>query len=159
MDINNAFESFESVLCEQIARHMFEIVDVDGPLVAILDHTGGFRPSDSSRFEELNLSEENLREMCVRIDDGEEPVITQMKECTVILAQLATERTNCGYIVIVLPNATPERAMTDIGLVELVVGQANLTARLVEKNALLYELRWKQYSPDSMYAESACLVN
>jgi hypothetical protein len=121
-----------------------------------MDKEGHWWPSDSDAFAALNISEPFLRQVCASIDDGAEPVVTQAGECSVIAAQLATDRTNCGYVVIALPKSTPESAMANMDLVEIVLGQMSLIAKLVEKNALLYELQTKQYS---LYAQSEPAAN
>jgi hypothetical protein len=50
---------------------------------------------------------------------------------------LATDRTNCGYLVIALPRYGPESTLTNIDLVEALLSQITLIARLVEKANLL----------------------
>jgi hypothetical protein len=156
MDMYDSLFSPNSILNEQIAREIFEILPESGPVMVIMDTDGHWWPSDSDAFAALNISEPFLRQVCASIDDGAEPVVTQAGECSVIAAQLATDRTNCGYVVIALPKSTPESAMANMDLVEIVLGQMSLIAKLVEKNALLYELQTKQYS---LYAQSEPAAN
>ncbi len=152
MDMYDSFFSANSILNEQIAREIFEILPEGGPVMVIMDADGHWWPSDSDAFAALNISEPFLRQVCASIDDGAEPVVTQAGECSIIAAQLMTDRTNCGYVVIALPKSAPESTMANIDLVEIVLNQMSLIAKLVEKNALLYELQSKQYS---LYAQSA----
>lgn len=131
-------------LNEQIARHIFDILPESGPVIVIMDKNSNCWPSDSEKFSRLNISESLLKEVCAKIDDGAEPIITQANECSIVAAQLTTERTDCGYAMVVLPQYSPESALINIDLVEILLNQVGLIARLIEKNNLLYELQMKR---------------
>ncbi len=144
----NTCESLSSpgfMLNEQIARQVFEILPESGPLVMIMDTEGNSWPSNSHDFAELNISEPFLKRIRAKIDDGVEPVVAQTDDCSVVGAQLATEESNCGYVVIALPQYTPESTLANIDLIEMLLNQLGLIARLIEKNNLLYEVQMKQY--------------
>jgi hypothetical protein len=132
------------MLNEQIAGEIFDILPEDGPIVIIVGRDGNNRVSDSSRFSELNISESFLKELCTKIDDGVEPVITGVNGFGIVAAQLATEETNCGYVIVGLPQYNSESTLTNIGLIEMLLNQIGLIARLVEKNDMAYELQTKQ---------------
>ncbi len=87
-----------------------------------------------------------MRELCAKIDDGAEPVITQADDFSIIAAQLATERTDCGYVIIALPQYSPESTLINIDIIETLLNQTGLIAKLIEKNNLLQELQTKQFS-------------
>jgi hypothetical protein len=82
----------------------------------------------------------------VKIDDGDEPVITQADDCGIVAAELATEQTKCGYVIIILPGYNPESTLVNIDLIETLLNQTELTAKLIEKNNQLCELQRKQLS-------------
>jgi hypothetical protein len=146
MNMCDSLFSPSCVLNEQIARQVFDILPEDGPIILIMDREGNCWPSDSERFSQLNISESFLKELCAKIDDGTEPVITQTNDFSVIAAQLATERTNCGYVVIALPQYSPESTLINIDLIEILLNQIGLIAKLIEKNNLHHELQMKHYS-------------
>jgi hypothetical protein len=146
MNIYDSLFSPGSQLNEQIARQIFDILPEQGPIVIIIDNNGNCWPSDTERFSKLNISESFLREVCEKINDGTEPVITQANDCSLIAEQLATEKTNCGYVIIALPHYNPESTLINIDLIEILLNQVNLIAKLIEKNNLLYELQIKQFS-------------
>ena len=146
MDMYDSLFSQSCVLNEQIARQIFNILPERGPVMVIVDRDNHFWPSDSDRFSKFNISESFLKDLCAQIDDGAEPVVTQVDDCSIIGGQLATDRTNCGYMVIVVPQSSPEAALVNVDLIEILLGQIGLIARLIEKNALLYELQVKQFS-------------
>ncbi len=146
MDIHNSLLSPVAVLNEQIARQVFELLPERGPVMIIMDRDGNCWPSDSEQFSKLNISKEFLKELCDKVDDGAEPIVTQANDCSVVAAQLATEQTNCGYVFLAIPQYSPESALVNIDLVEIVLSQVSLIAKLIEKNNLLYELQMKQFS-------------
>jgi len=146
MDMYDSLFSQSCVLNEQIARHVFDVFPDRGPVMVIMDKDFHFWPSDSEKFAALNLSESFLRELCAKVDDGTEPVVTQENDCSIIASQLSTEKTNCGYTIIALPQYSPESTLINIDLIEILLNQINLIAKLIEKNNLLYELQMKQSS-------------
>ncbi len=138
--MNDSLFNPASVLSEQVARQIFEILPESRLVMVILDKDGNCWPSDSEAFSRLHLDESYLRQVCQKIDDGHEPVVTQSEECSIVAAQLATSRTNCGYVIIAMPQYNPESALVNIDLIEILLNQVTLTAKLLEKNNMLYEL-------------------
>ena len=102
----------------------------------IMDRDGNSWPSDSEEFAKLKISESFLKELRAKIDDGAEPVVTQVNDCSIIAAQLATELSNCGYMIIALPRYSPESTLINIELIEMLLNQIGLIAKLIEKNNL-----------------------
>jgi len=145
MDIYESLCSPGFVLTEQIARQIFEVLPERGPIVVIIDREGNSQPSDPEEFAKLNISESFLKELCAKIDDGAEPVVTGANDCSVIAAQLATEQSNFGYVIIALPQYSPESTLINIDLIEALLNQISLIAKLIEKNNLLYEVQMKHY--------------
>ena len=145
MNIHESLFSPGFLLTEQIARQIFEVLPEGGATVVIIDREGNNWPSDPEEFAKLNISESFLKELCAKIDDGAEPVVTGANDCSVIAAQLATERSNCGYVIIALPQYSPESILINIDLIEILLNQIGLIAQLIEKNNLLYEVQMKHY--------------
>ncbi len=145
MDIYESLCSPGFVLTEQIARQIFEVLPEQGPIMVIMDRDDNIWSSNSEEFAKLNISESFLKELCAKIDDGAEPIITQVNDCSVIATQLATEQNNCGYVIIALPQYSPESTLINIDLIEMLLNQVGLIAKLIEKNNLLYEVQMKHY--------------
>jgi hypothetical protein len=143
MDMYENMFSASGMLNEQIARQVFELLPDAGPLMLIMDRDGNIWPSDSEKFHKSGMSETFLRELCTKIDDGTEPLVTQENDCGIIAAQLTTEKTNCGYVIIAMPQNGPEPVFNNIDVLEIVINQVSLIAKLIEKNNLLYELQIK----------------
>ncbi len=129
-----------SFLSEQAARHIFETMPESGAVMVILDKEGNCWPSDSEEFSKLHLDHSSLMQICQKIDDGQEPVISQHEDSSIVGAQLATSKTNCGYVIMALPHYTPESTLINIEIIEILLNQVNLIAKLLEKNNMLYEL-------------------
>ena len=146
MDMYDSLFSASCVLNEQVARQIFEILPEEGPIMLIIDREGHSWPSNTEKFSELNISESFLKEMCEKIDDGDEPIVSQVDNNSIIAAQLTTERTNCGYVIFALPQYVPESALANIDLITILINQVNLIAKLIENNSLLYEFQMKQMS-------------
>ena len=156
MDTHNSVLSPGNVLNEQLAGQIFETLPEQGPIVVILDRQGNCWPSDSEEFTKLKIDESFLKELCAKVYDGTEPIITQLNDVTITAAQLATEQTNCGFVIIVLPRYSLESTLLNIDLVETLINQIALIATLIEKNTHLYELQAKNYS---VYRESEAPTN
>ncbi len=138
--MNDSILHPSSFLSEQAARHIFEIMPESGAVMVILDKEGNCWPSDSEKFSGLLLDQSILRQICQKIDDGQEPVISQHQDCSIVGAQLATSKINCGYVIIALPQYSPESALINLEIIEILLNQVNLIAKLLEKNNMLYEL-------------------
>src|SRR4030042_3328403 len=145
MNLHESLSSPGFMLNEQIARQVFDVMPEQGPILLIMDRDGHSWPSDSDEFGKLNISEPLLKDVCGKIDDGAEPVITQINDCSIIAAQLATERSNCGYVIIALPQYSPESTLINITLIATLLNQFNLIDKLLEKNNLLYEVQRQTY--------------
>jgi hypothetical protein len=145
MNLHESVTSPGFVLNEQIARQVFEVLPEQGPILLIMDGEGHSWPSDSDEYAKLNISEQFLKELCAKIDDGAEPVVSQIDDCSIVAAQLATERSKCGYVIIALPQYSSESTLINIDLIEMLLSQLGLIAKLIEKNNLLYEVQMKHY--------------
>ncbi|MHC4640990.1 MAG: hypothetical protein ACYS32_05045 [Planctomycetota bacterium] len=151
MDTYESHLSRSSELNEQIAREIFDILPDDAPVVIIIGRDGNRWFSDSAKFSNLDISESFLKEVCAKIDDGTEPVITQMNEIGVVAAQLAMEETHCGYVVMALPQYNIESTMINFGLIEMSLNQIGLIAKLMGENEQADELKMKQLSMYSQF--------
>jgi len=135
--------SLSCVLNEQIAGQVFDGFSEKDCLVAIIGKDGNYWPSDSEKFEKFDIDEQLLKELCARVDDGAEPVVTQIGNYGVAVAQLATERVNCGYLMIASEERGGGSISANMDIIEIIFDQINVIAGLIEKNNRLYELQMK----------------
>ncbi|MBN2018909.1 MAG: hypothetical protein JW749_01650 [Sedimentisphaerales bacterium] len=138
-------ESHNSILNEQIARQIFDILPEDGPLMVIVSKNGDHWPSNSDAFAKLGVSDAFIKDLCVKVDDGQEPIITQVNDCSIVATELTTERTNCGYIILALAHYSPESTLANITLIEILLSQVGLIAHLIEQNNLFYNRQMNQF--------------
>ena len=143
MNIFDSMFSTSSVLSEQLVPQIFDILPEDGPVMVIMDSDGNLWPSSEEEFSKLSIDVSFLKELCAKVDDGMEPVKTQVGNISATAAQLATEQNNYGYVFIVLPQYNPELTLTNIDLIEALLNQTALITDLVEKNNQLLELQLK----------------
>jgi hypothetical protein len=142
---------YESLSCptfrlnEQIARQVFDTIPEGGPLILIMDRHSNRWPSDSEELAKLDISESFLEELCAKIDDGSEPIVTQINEHSIVATALTTDRSDCGYVMVAVPQSSPESTINSIGLIEMLLNQFSVVAKLIEKNNLLYEVQLKHY--------------
>lgn len=155
MDTYDTMFSASYILNEQIARQVFETLPERGPVVAIMDRDGNCWPSNSDEFARLDLSETMLQDVQAKVDDGAEPVLTQVGRRRVAVAQLATEATNCGYILVALSPGEPHGPVSEIDLLEALLSQITLVARLIEMNNLLVQARMRPYQEYGVCGGSA----
>ena len=146
MDTCDTTFSATHLFNEQIARQVFDVLPERGPVLLIMDRDGSCWPSNPEEFAKLNLTEALLKDLRAKVDDGAEPVITQVGDASVTLAQLCTDRTNCGYVVVALPRHGPECILTNIDLVEALLNQISLIARLIEKSSMLARSQVNHYA-------------
>jgi len=147
MNIYSSLFSPAAMLNEQVARQVFEIISEQGPLVVIMDADGNCWPSNSEKFEKLNLSKQWLTHFCSKINDGVEPVVSHVQNHGIVGSQLVADHTKCGYILMALEEPGPESMLAKMELVEMLLGQFNLIAKLVEKCNSLYQAQAKLCSP------------
>jgi hypothetical protein len=164
MDTVDSVYSQGCVLSEQIARQVFDILPEEGPVVLIVSRPGvggkqcSYWPSDAEGFAKLGISDGFIKELCAKVDDGDEPIITQHNDFSIVATALATERTDCGFIIIALPNYTPESTLANITLIEIMLSEIGLIAHLIEKNNLLYERQMRQFGLGE-HVESGTILN
>jgi len=145
MNLSQSLSSPGFMLTDQITRQIFKVLPEQGPLLVIMDTNSNSQSSDPEEFAKLNISESFLKEICITIDDGAEPVITSSNDCSIVAEQLATEETNYGYVFVILPKYQPESTLLHVDLIEMLLNQIGLIAGLIEKNNFHYEVQMKHY--------------
>jgi len=144
MDIYNSLFSSSTMLNEQMARIVSELISPDGPLVAILGPDGLCRVNNESVFGQIFADEAFLDRICANIDDGDDPLIVPVDGFTVIATQLIAENANCGYLIVALEDTSCAGQPPNLSLIGLLVNQFTAIAELAAKNNRLHHLQLKQ---------------
>ena len=132
-------------LSEQTARQIFDSLPEEGVIVVVTDRDGTRWTSDSEAFARLGLDDASLAEFRARVDDGVEPVVARLGDASIAMAQLTTEHTNCGYVMVIVPGSPGKPAASDVNLLEACMGQIALVARLTESSRQLMKTRIGYY--------------
>ena len=144
MEILGQMGSPACLLNEQIARRIFDILPEDGPVMIIVSKKGDYWPSSSDGFAKLGITDDFLKDLCSKVDDGDEPIVTQVSDFSVVATALVTERTNCGYVILALPHYSPESTLANFTLIEILLSEVGLIAHLIEQNNSLYQHQMSQ---------------
>lgn len=155
----NVYETMATVgetLGEQIAGEVFETLSENGPVLSLMDRQGHCWSSDPAKLTSLGLDQALLDDLLAKIDDGAEPAVAQVGETTLVGGQLATDRTNCGYLVLAVARGSSEWTPLNFDLVETVFGQVTLVARLLEDKRLVKEIQARCIS---MYGTAEAAAN
>lgn len=146
MDMYDAMFSAGYTLNEQVARRAFDALSENGPLLAIMDRNGNCWASDPQAFDQMSPADTILENLWAQVDDGHEPAFAQVAGRCVATAQLGTEHTLCGYLVLILTAPDSTWTETAMELAEALFSQIALVARLIETTSLLSDTQVKCYS-------------
>jgi len=133
MNLFDAISMLSDTVTGQIASSIFSVLPEDGPAIVVIDRHGNRYASEPEVMAAWGITDEIVKDLCTRVDDGVEPVITRAGAHTLVGTHLATDRCNYGYAMIVLKNYCPVAAMANVDLIETILAQINLIARLTEK--------------------------
>lgn len=127
-----------NMLTEQLKGHLFEMTELEGPVLILVDEQYRHCANHPSRVSFLSETPETLSTICRQIDDGYEPCTFEIEGGCVVGAQLATETTHCGYFLIFLPGYRSQAVQANMDLFELLLAQTQLICQLIEKNNRLH---------------------
>jgi hypothetical protein len=153
MNLFDAISTSNDLVTGQIAGNIFSALTEDGPALVIIDRHGHRYSSEPDALAARNITDEAIKDLCARIDDGFEPIITKNGETTLIGSHLSTDRCNYGYALLLMRNYCPVSAMANIALIETILAQMNLVARLTEK------LTGQQTSPATSVSWATSCLN
>jgi len=137
------------MLTEQLKGHLFEMTELEGPVLILVDACQQFCANHPSRTSFLSESPELLEVMCGQIDDGDDPCVYEVDGGCLVGTQLATEKNACGYFLIFLPGYRTQTVQANMDLFELLLAQTQLICQLLEKNNQLHHLQLTGLSRNS----------
>lgn len=129
------------MLAEQLKGHLFEMTELEGPVLILVDERGQWCANHPSRTSFLDEHPELLQAMCGQMDDGCDPCVYDVDGGCLVGTQLATEATPCGYFLIFLPGYRGQTVQANMDLFELLLAQTQLICQLIEKNNQLHHLQ------------------
>lgn len=146
MDIYEELFSCNAMLNEQIVRELQTLCGEHSPLFAVVDGNGSRWPESDPQIHELLDKTSHLDSIISRIDDGGEPVVTQVDDYAMVATQLAVGQIDCGYLLVFLPGYGPESTMANIDTIEMIISLVALIGRLIDKNNQLHRNQLKHLS-------------
>lgn len=132
------------MLTEQIAREVFTLAPSYGLFLVIADNDHNYWCSDESQYAHFFGDDTQIQHLCERIDDGHDPVVSQVDDCGVVATQLTAGQKNCGYLIAVLTDCTPESTLAIIHIIEFLLAQIDLIGKLIDKNNQLHHTQLKR---------------
>ena len=112
----------------KIARTVFDSFQNSDIILTILDRTGSYVSNKVEVFEQVFSSQELLDNLCGRIDDGCEPLISQIGDYAVAAMGLSANGSFGGYVVMLLPGCNLEKAIGCTDFIEIILSQVTLLA-------------------------------
>lgn len=132
-------DSSSEMTIDQTARMMFDSIDNTDIVLAILGRNGSCMSSRPEVFAKVFADQKLLEDLCSKIDDGAEPVISKVDDCLVVASSLCAGVKNLGYAVMLLPGYSPEKSFEYLDFIEIIMDQFSLLAGVVEQNRQLAE--------------------
>ena len=108
------------MLNEQIAGELFKVLPQENVLIAIIDDDKNCWTSDQEKFSRI-FNNIQFDHIFSRIADGDEPIIIEVQDNTVIATQLTVGDINCGYLITALEDKTPEEVLVNMDIMELLI--------------------------------------
>lgn len=136
-------------LTEQFKGHLFDMTELEGPVLMLVNKRGELCANHPSRVAFLSEDADTLSVICRQIDDGYDPCVYAIEGGCVVGTQLATERTDCGRFLIFLPGYRSETVQANMDLFELLLAQMQLICQLLEKNNRLHHHQLSGLSENS----------
>ncbi len=107
------------MVIDRIARTVLESFEETEIVVAIVDREGCYVSNQTDVFETVFSDPRMLDEICRKIDDGCEPVITQMDGFLAAGASI----NDVGYSILLVPNYSADKAAAYYDFIEIVLSQ------------------------------------
>lgn len=149
------FVEIISMTINKIAQVVFDSFANTDIVLAILNRNGSYVSNKIEVFEQVFSEGKLLEELRRKIDDGHEPLITQIGEFLVAASALSADFNSMGYVIMLLPASTssegsghsseksPEyldsTGSRQVELIEIILEQFSLIAGLIEQNQQLIE--------------------
>ncbi len=137
------------MLTDQLKGHLFDMTELEGPVLMLVDNQGRVCANHPSRVAFLKECPEVLSAICCQIDDGYDPCVYAVEGGCVIGTQLATGKTDCGRFLMYLPGYRSETVQANMDLFELLLAQIQLICQLIEKNNQLHHQQLSGLSRNS----------
>jgi len=129
------------MIINQVAHTVFDSFANTDIVLAILNHNGSYVANKLDVFEQVFSERTLLDELCRRVDDGQEPLISQIDDFLIAASGLSNGFKNIGYAIMLLPagstNSPQADSIKSIDFIEIILEQFSQIAGLIEQNQQL----------------------
>ena len=122
------------MVIEQTAQMMFNNIDCSDIVLAVLGRDGSCTSSRPDVFAKVFANQGLLRDLCSKIDDGCEHLISRIDDCLIIGSSLSSGADSIGYVIMLLPGYSPEKSFEYLDFIEIIMEQFSLLAGVIEQN-------------------------
>jgi hypothetical protein len=133
MDNISVITDNRSVL-NQTAQLVFESFENTDITFALVSKQGRCITNRPNIVSEVFSNQKLLDSLCQRIDDGDEPTMAYVGDYLVAGSGLLIDEDNNGFVIMILPGYTPEKASASMDFIEVILSQILLLAREVGRN-------------------------
>jgi hypothetical protein len=131
---NADFDLNNEVVIEQTAQMMFANIGCSDIVLAVLGRDGSCTSSKPEVFAKVFANQGLIRDLCSKIDDGCEHLISRIDDCLIIGSSLSSGANSIGYVIMLLPGYSPEKSFEYLDFIEIIMEQFSLLAGVVEQN-------------------------
>lgn len=112
---------------EHLIQSLYDILPEDGATLLLLNREGVIRTGFFDDSISLNhLSATAWEDIVMRLDDGDDPVITGSSDCTLVATELPCPLGPWAYAVVLLPQRSVDSALQSFDLIQMILGQIGL---------------------------------
>jgi hypothetical protein len=150
--------SSSNKMINRLAAELFADCREDWPVMVLLDRNGRFCCSDNPTYRQMNIDSHFLADFCDRIDDGADPIVARSGGCIFTGAQLRSDRTDmCLYMILISQASEIASAVANTNLLEIILNQAEVILRLIEKRDSVDDLYFSQQQ--GACSPGCCVLN
>jgi hypothetical protein len=117
-------------LASQLAEQLFAAIPGHSPLVVITDQSGKSYNNNAAIFSEVFTKSEYIQGICSRVADGQDLLSAEINGYNIFATQIESDAPGFVCAMIAIP---AKQSVANADLAELVFGQTELIAGLVEK--------------------------
>jgi hypothetical protein len=121
---------FVKDLASQLADQLFAAIPEHSPLVVITDQSGKSYNNNDAIFSEVFTKSEYIQSICSRVADGQDLLSAEINGYNIFATQIESDAPGFVCAMIAIP---AKQSVANADLAELVFGQTELIAGLVEK--------------------------
>lgn len=154
---NADFDSSHEVVIEQTAQMMFDNIGCSDIVLAVLGRDGSCTSNKPELFAKVFSNQGLIRDLCGKIDDGCEHLISRIDDCLIIGSSLSSGANPLGYVIMLLPGYSPEKSFEYLDFIEIIMEQFSLLAGVIEQNRHLAGL--SRTAQDDSFVDVLASVN